>query len=248
MCHSYSLFPFYTPLSLPSLLSFSYVPALFFFTFFTLCELREKRVTSINELQVARSDSFRKSMSWAFYFAYVGHTLCPCVKFFILSILFIFFLLFTSLSLSFPFLTMRSVALIRSAHLTGPAIISLVPTRGTLSRSSWLVCDLIPSHLLFLFRSFPISILGSTMRVTSNRNAATTKSSIGRICTACTVCIWRGNSSRYYGIVLLLFCNRCTMALCNEESIIAVSSKEGACTRCQNEPFFLSTHRVIAPH
>lgn len=191
VCHSYSLFPFYTPLSLPSLLSFSYVPALFFFTFFTLCELREKRVTSINELQVARSDSFRKSMSWAFYFAYVGHTLCPCVKFFytLYFVYFFFYFLPLSLSLSFPFLAVRSVALIRSAHLTGPAIISLVPTRGTLSRSSWLVCDLIPSHLLFLFRSFPISILGSTMRVTSNRNAATTKSSIGRICTACTVCI-----------------------------------------------------------
>lgn len=155
--------------------------------------------------------------------------MCEIFLYSLFCLFFFFYFLPLFLSLFLRFFSFSRYALIRSAHLTGPAIISLVPTRGTLSRSSWLVCDLIPS-VLFLFRSFPISILGSTMRVTWNRNAAT-KSSIGRICTACTVCISRGNLSRYYGIVLLLFCNRCTMALYSEESIRCIVER-----RCVHTP------------
>lgn len=219
MCHSYSLFPFYTPLSLPSLLSFSYVPALFF-------------SLSLRYANCARNASrLSTNCKWQGLIRFVsqclGHFTLPtsvtrCVRvwnfLYSLFCLFFFYLLPLSLSL-FLFLFSLCVRLRWYALLIWRDQRSFLSSRRVALYLVLRGLCAISSRLLFLFRSFPISILGSTMRVTSNRNAATTKSSIGRICTACTVCIWRGNSSRYYGIVLLLFCNRCTMALCNEESI-----------------------------
>lgn len=99
MCHSYSLFPFYTPLSLPSFLSFSYVPALFF-TFFTLCELlrnasRLQRIASGKVWFVSRVNVL------GVLFCLRRFTRCVRVEFFfIFSVLFFFYFLSLSLSLS----------------------------------------------------------------------------------------------------------------------------------------------------
>lgn len=157
MCVTHSLsFPF-TLLFRSRPFSPSYVPALFHFP--TLCELLRTRHV-FNELQVARSDSFRKSISWAFLTSPASaHVfVCEILFYFFFSLfsffLFIYFFLF--------FRTTRSVASVRSAHLTGPAIISLVPAWHLVLR----VCA-ISSRLLFL----PVlpSISSSEVRCASLR-------------------------------------------------------------------------------
>lgn len=167
-CVTHSLsFPF-TLLFRSRPFSPSYVPALFHFP--TLCELLRTRHV-FNELQVARSDSFRKSISWAFLTSPTSaHTVVCGILFYSISSLFFSSFLSFSFFLIFPFFrTARSVASVRSAHLTGPAIISLVPAWHLISFfvlvRSRPVCSLSsgPSQCL---------VLGSTMRITSNRNAA----------------------------------------------------------------------------
>jgi len=250
-------FPFrYVSLILSlSLLHSSFAPVLtllllrtrsLFFTFFTLCELREKRVTSINELQVARSDSFRKSMSWAFYFAYVGHTLCSCVEFFILSILFIFFYLLP-LSLSF----------FSFSHYAFGCVDTLCSFDGTSDHFSrpdawhfisfFVAC--VRSHPVCSFFSGPSRYLSSEVRCASLRIVMPpllNRPSVGYVLRV--QCVFDVETQV---VTMVSFC--CYFAIdvlwhSATRNRFAVSSKEGACTRCQKEPFFLSTHRVIAPH
>lgn len=147
-CVTHSLsFPF-TLLFRSRPFSPSYVPALFHFP--TLCELLRTRHV-FNELQVARSDSFRKSISWAFLTPPASaHTVMCGILFY-----FFFFSLFSPFFFNLSLLsrTTRSVASVRSAHLTGPAIISLVPAWHLISFfvlvRSRPVCS--------FFRSFPVS-------------------------------------------------------------------------------------------
>lgn len=159
MCVTHSLsFPF-TLLFRSRPFSPSYVPALFHFP--TLCELLRTRHV-FNELQVARSDSFRKSISWAFLTSPASAHVFVCEILFLF--LFFTFLIFFYLLIYFFlfFRTTRSVASVRSAHLTGPAIISLVPAWHLVLRA----CA-ISSRLLFL----PVlpSISSSEVRCASLR-------------------------------------------------------------------------------
>lgn len=164
-CVTHSLsFPF-TLLFRSRPFSPSYVPALFHFP--TLCELLRTRHV-FNEWQVARSDSFRKSISWALFFLFqlrLRRLTRSCVEFYSISFLSFSLLFFISLF----FCTTRSYASVRSVHLTRSAIIPLVPAWHLISFfvlvRSRPVCSLSsdPSQCL---------VLGSTMRITSNRNAA----------------------------------------------------------------------------
>lgn len=163
MCVTHSLsFPF-TLLFRSRPFSPSYVPALFHFP--TLCELLRTRHV-FNELQVARSDSFRKSISWAFLTSPASaHVfVCEILFYFFFSLFSFFLLIYLFLSL-LPYYAFGRVGTLRSSdgtsdHFSRP---------GVASRSSYL-CDLVPSAL----SSGPSQylVLGSTMRITSNRNAA----------------------------------------------------------------------------
>lgn len=147
-CVTHSLsFPF-TLLFRSRPFSPSYVPALFHFP--TLCELLRTRHV-FNELQVARSDSFRKSISWAFLTSPASaHTVVCGILFY-----FSFFFLLSPFVFVFPFFrTTRSVASVRPAHLTGPAIISLVPAWHLV----FVLRALVRSRpVCSFFRSFPVS-------------------------------------------------------------------------------------------
>lgn len=126
----------------------SYVTRSFFlfFHFPTLCELLRTRHV-FNELQVARSDSFRKSISWpflffSFFFNVVGsHGPCGIFILFHLFFFLFFFHLFCLFCLSLlPYYASGRVGTLRSSDGTS-AIISLVPACGTSSRS---VCSFLP--------------------------------------------------------------------------------------------------------
>lgn len=126
-CVTHSLsFPF-TLLFRSRPFSPSYVPALFHFP--TLCELLRTRHV-FNELQVARSDSFSRVniLGGLLTSACVSAHTVVCGILYSISFFSSFLFPFFSLLLIFPFFrTARPVASVRSAHLTGPAIISLVP-------------------------------------------------------------------------------------------------------------------------
>lgn len=150
-------------------------PLFFFFFFFfhfpTLCELLRTRHV-FNELQVARSDSFRESISWACFFFSSFPFNFACVGSHDRVWNFILFLFFSSSFLSpfssslifLFFYTTRSVASVRSVHLTRSAIISLVPAWHLIS-----LFVLVRSRpVCSLFRSFPV-ISSSEVRCASLR-------------------------------------------------------------------------------
>lgn len=106
MCVTHSLsFPF-TLLFRSRPFSPSYVPALFHFP--TLCELLRTRHV-FNELQVARSDSFRKSISWAFLTSPASAHVFVCeILFLFLFFSFLIFFIYLFISFSSSVLRVRS--------------------------------------------------------------------------------------------------------------------------------------------
>lgn len=160
-CVTHSLsFPF-TLLFRSRPFSPSYVPALFHFP--TLCELLRTRHV-FNELCKWQVDLIRFASQYLrrfFNFAYMSaHTIvCRILFYFFFSFSPFFFYLFC-----FSFLPYYAFDRVRYAHLTGPAIIFLVPALAPPSRSSYL-CDLVPSVL----SSGPSSISSSEVRCASLR-------------------------------------------------------------------------------
>jgi len=145
-CVTHSLsFPF-TLLFRSRPFSPSYVPALFHFP--TLCELLRTRHV-FNELQVARSDSFRESISWAFLTSprrRLTHVEFNSISFFL------FFPLFPFFFYSFPSSVLR-VQSRRYAPLIWRDQRSFLSSRRSTSSRSSCLCDLVPSAL----SSFPVS-------------------------------------------------------------------------------------------
>lgn len=174
MCHSYSLFPFYTPLSLPSFLSFLRTRSFFFFFFFTFLRYANclERVTSSTNCKWQGLIRFASQYlgrvfffsSFPFNFACVGSH--DRVWNFILFLFFSssFLSPFSSSLIFLFFYTTRSVASVRSVHLTRSAIISLVPAWHLIS-----LFVLVRSRpVCSLFRSFPV-ISSSEVRCASLR-------------------------------------------------------------------------------
>lgn len=107
----------------------------------------------------------------------LGHFTLPtsvtrCVRvwnFFILSILFIFFFYFLPLSLSLSFVSFSHYAFgcVDTLCSFWRDQRSFLSSRRVAfsSRSSWLVCDFIPSHLLFLFRYLSSEVRCASLRI-----------------------------------------------------------------------------------
>lgn len=247
MCHSYSLFPFYTPLSLPSLLSFSYVPALFF-------------SLSLRYANCARNASrLSTNCKWQGLIRFVsqclGHFTLPtsvtrCVRVwnFLYSLFCLFFFTFyLSLSLSF----------FSFSHYAFGCVDTLCSFDGTSDHFSrpdawhfisfFVAC--VRSHPVCSFFSGPSRYLSSEVRCASLRIVMPpllNRPSVGYVLRV--QCVFDVETQV---VTMVSFC--CYFAIdvlwhSATRNRFAVSSKEGACTRCQKEPFFLSTHRVIAPH
>lgn len=185
MCHSFSLFPFYTPLSLPSFLSFLRTRSLYF-TFLRYANCLE-RVTSSTSCKWQGLIRFASQYlgRFLFFLIYFFSTLpaCrltrSCVEFYSISFfslfsffplfIYLFILFFFGFSLSLlPYYT-RSVASVRSAHLTGPSDHFSRPGRGTSPRLALRACA-ISSRLWFLsFGVLPKSVSSSEVRCASLR-------------------------------------------------------------------------------
>lgn len=167
-CVTHSLsFPF-TLLFRSRPFSPSYVPALFHFP--TLCELLRTRHV-FNELQVARSDSFsRVNILGGFLTSACvsAHTIACGILYSISFFPLFSSLFFSSFNLSLlPYCASGRVGTLRSSdgtsdHFSRPGVAPRLVLRA---------CA-ISSRLLFSSGPSQYLVLGSTMRITSNRNAA----------------------------------------------------------------------------